>query len=67
LVIQKDDILFFDFHPVYQGWEADLGRAYVLGNNPLKLKIKKYAEAAWHEANAWYFKQNNLTGAAYFN
>jgi Xaa-Pro aminopeptidase len=67
LVIQKEDILFFDFHPVFEGWEADLGRTYVLGNNPLKLKIKEDTEAAWHEANAWYFKQANLTGAEYFN
>jgi Xaa-Pro aminopeptidase len=55
LLIQKDDILFFDFHPIYQGWEADLGRTYVLGKDPLKLKLKKDVEAAWHEANAWYF------------
>jgi len=67
LIIQKDDILFFDFHPVFEDWEADLGRTYVLGNDPLKLKIKKEIEAAWHEANAWYFKQTNLTGAEYFN
>ena len=67
LVIQKDDIIFFDFHPIYQGWEADLGRTYDLGNDPLKLKIKKDIEAAWHESNAWYFKQRSLTGAAYFN
>jgi hypothetical protein len=33
----------------------------------LKLKIKKDIEAAWHEANAWYFKQTDLTGAGYFN
>lgn len=67
LVIEKNDILFFDFHPVVEGWEADLGRTYVVGNDPLKLKIKKDIEAAWHEANAWYFKQRTLTGAQYFN
>jgi len=67
LIIQEDDILFFDFHPVFEGWEADLGRTYVLGNDLLKLKIKKDVEAAWHEANDWYFKQTALTGAAYFN
>jgi Xaa-Pro aminopeptidase len=67
LIIRDGDILFFDFHPVFEGWEADLGRTYVLGNDPLKLKIKKDIEAAWYEANAWYFKQNNLTGAQYFN
>ena len=67
LIIQKGDILFFDFHPVFEGWEADLGRTYVLGNDPLKLKIKKDVEAAWHGANAWYFKQTDLTGSGYFN
>src|SRR5258705_10177228 len=36
LVIQDGDILFFDFHPVFEGWEADLGRTYVLGRDPLK-------------------------------
>src|SRR4051794_18200910 len=41
LVIQDNDILFFDFHPIFEGWEADLGRTYVLGNDPLKQKIKK--------------------------
>jgi len=67
LIIQKGDILFFDFHPVFEDWEADLGRTYVLGNDPLKLKIKKDIEAAWHEANAWYFKQTDLTGDQFFN
>jgi Xaa-Pro aminopeptidase len=67
LIIQEEDILFFDFHPVFEGWEADLGRTYVLGNDPLKQKIKKDVEAAWHEGNDWYFKQNKLTGAAFFD
>jgi Xaa-Pro aminopeptidase len=66
-MIEEGDILFFDFHPVFEGWEADLGRTFVLGNDPLKLKIQKDVEAAWHEANAWYFKQSSLTGAQYFN
>lgn len=67
LVIQDGDILFFDFHPVFDGWEADLGRTYVLGNNPQKVKMQKDIEAAWQEANDWYFKQSSLTGAEYFN
>lgn len=66
LLIQKDDILFFDFHPVFEGWEADLGRTFVLGGNPLKIKIQKDVEKAWHKVNAWYFKQSKLTGAEFF-
>jgi Xaa-Pro aminopeptidase len=66
LIIQNDDILFFDFHPVFESWEADLGRTYVLGNDPLKQKIKKDVEGAWQEGNDWYWKQKELTGAAFF-
>jgi Xaa-Pro aminopeptidase len=66
LVIQKNDILFLDFGPIFEGWEADLGRTYVLGNDPLKVKLKRDVEAAWHEARAWYNEQSNLTGAEYF-
>ncbi|MEJ7587837.1 MAG: M24 family metallopeptidase [Ferruginibacter sp.] len=67
LIIQDGDILFFDFHPIFENWEADLGRTYVLGDDPLKNKIKKDVEAAWYKGNAWYFKQTKLTGAEFFN
>jgi len=65
-IIAKDDILFIDFGPVIDGYEADLGRTYVLGNNPQKLKLKADVEAAWHEAKAWYYQQTSLTGSDYF-
>jgi Xaa-Pro aminopeptidase len=67
IVIQDGDILFFDFHPVFEGWEADLGRTYVLGDDPLKRKMIKDIEAAWQEANNWYSQQTNLTGAGFFD
>jgi len=66
-VIQDDDIVFLDFGPIFNGWEADLGRTYVIGNDPLKLKLRKDVEEAWHVANAWYHRQRDLTGAAFFN
>ena len=37
LIIQENDILFFDFGPIFEDWEADLGRTYVIGNDPLKI------------------------------
>ena len=66
-IIEKDDIVFLDFGPNFEGWETDFGRTYVLGSNPLKLKMKKDVEAAWREANAWFAKQTSLTGAEFFN
>lgn len=66
LIIRENDIVFLDFGPVFNGWEADLGRTYVLGNDHLKLKLKKDTEDAWHEANDWYAKQEELTGAVFY-
>ncbi len=67
LVIQKDDLVIIDFGPVFEGYEADLGRTYVIGNDPLKLKLKRDIETAWREAEAWHASQENLTGATFFN
>jgi len=66
-IIQNDDIVVLDFGPIFEGFEADLGRTYIIGNDPLKLKVKKDVEAAWHEAKEWYFDQTSLTGATFFN
>ena len=68
LTIQKDDILFFDFGPVFDDWEADVGKTYVVGNNAKKLKLKQDVEAAWHEGKAFYQKnKETLTGADFYN
>ena len=40
LMIQNNDILFFDFGPVFEDWEADVGRTYLIGSDPLKNKLK---------------------------
>lgn len=65
-VIQRDDIVFLDFGPIVDGWEADLGRTYVIGSDPLKIKLKQDVEKAWHEAKNWYVNRQSLTGAEFF-
>jgi len=68
LVLQKDDIVFFDFGPVFEEWEADFGRTYVLGNDAVKLKLQRDVELAWKEGKAYYDKnRSNLTGADFYN
>ncbi|MGA2994893.1 M24 family metallopeptidase [Bradyrhizobium sp.] len=32
--IERDDIVYLDLGPVFEDWEADLGRTYILGNHP---------------------------------
>ena len=36
-VIAADDIVFLDFGPIFEEWEADFGRTYVLSDDPDKL------------------------------
>lgn len=66
-IIQKNDILFFDFGPIIDKWEADLGRTYVIGEDPMKLKLKKDIEKAWLETKEWFYKQNTLKASKLFD
>src|SRR5580698_9870286 len=38
-VIEADDIVFADFGPIFEEFEADLGRTYVLGDDPVKQRL----------------------------
>ena len=66
LTIQSDDILFFDFGPVFEDWEADVGKTYVMGNDSLKHKLKSDIELAWKESRDWFFMQTHITGSEYY-
>jgi Xaa-Pro dipeptidase len=57
LMIGTDDILFLDLGPVFEEWEADFGRTFVIGSDPIKLKLKKDVEEAF-AAGKRYFEEN---------
>src|SRR5271169_6821494 len=54
LRIESDDILFLDLGPVFEEWEADFGRTFVLGSDPLKLKIQKDTGLAFAEGKKYF-------------
>jgi hypothetical protein len=66
-VIKNDDILFIDYGPIIDGYEADLGRTYVLGNDPQKMKLKADVEKAWYETKEWFQTQSTLKASALFD
>jgi Xaa-Pro dipeptidase len=67
LTLQSDDILFLDFGPVFEDWEADFGRTFVLGNDPIKHKLRRDTEAAFADGKR-YFEQNpELTARELFH
>jgi hypothetical protein len=65
-IFQENDILFFDFGPIIEHWEADLGRTYVLGSDPLKHKLKNDIEKAWQETKCWVEGQSDLKASKLF-
>jgi Xaa-Pro dipeptidase len=57
LTIQADDIVFIDLGPVFEQWEADFGRTFVVGSDPVKQKLRDDIAAAFEEGKR-YFKSN---------
>ncbi|MGC2163431.1 MAG: M24 family metallopeptidase [Silvibacterium sp.] len=57
LMIGEDDILFLDLGPVFEEWEADFGRTFVIGSDPAKLKLKNDVGLAF-AAGKRYFNEN---------
>jgi methionine aminopeptidase len=65
-IIQEDDILFVDFGPVVEEYEADLGRTYVIGGDATRLKLKHDVEQAWYEIQEWFQAQAKLKASTLF-
>ena len=63
LFLTDDDIVFFDLGPVFEEWEADFGRTYVIGKDPIKLRLKKDIEHAWSEGKKYFQEHENIRGA----
>jgi Xaa-Pro dipeptidase len=63
LILQEDDILFIDFGPIFEEWEADYGRTYVVGENKLKHKLKNDIALAWQDCKTYYNSRKEMTGA----
>lgn len=63
LLIQPDDIIFLDFGPIFNDWEADFGRTFVLGSDSVKLRIKAEVEEAWYIGKEYFSSRPDITGA----
>jgi Xaa-Pro dipeptidase len=42
--IAQNDTVFLDLGPVFDEWEADVGRTYVMGNDPQKTQLRRAVE-----------------------
>ena len=66
LTIGEDDIVYVDLGPVFGNWEADFGRSFIVGNNPLKLKLVDALPKMHAIGRAHFEREESLTGAELF-
>ena len=60
--ISADDIAFADFGPVFEAWEADFGRTFVLGGDPVKARLRDALPVVWQAGREYFRSQPEVTG-----
>ncbi|HEX4833168.1 MAG TPA: M24 family metallopeptidase [Trebonia sp.] len=61
-VIAPDDIAFADFGPIFEEFEADLGRTYVLGGDPDKLRLAADLPGVFAAGRRYFELHPDVTG-----
>ena len=64
--VAADDIVFLDFGPIFEQWEADFGRTYVLGGDPAKHELANDLPRLWDQAKRHFDAHPNITGEELF-
>jgi Xaa-Pro aminopeptidase len=67
LTLGEDDILFLDLGPVFEQWEADFGRTFVLGSDTLKLKMCRDVQSAFADGKRYFHDHPELTSGEFFH
>jgi Xaa-Pro aminopeptidase len=62
-VIEADDIVFADFGPIFEEFEADLGRTYVLGDDPVKHRLAADLPVIFDAGRRYFADNPDITGA----
>jgi Xaa-Pro dipeptidase len=62
-VIADGDIVFLDLGPIFEEWEADFGRTFVLGDDPAKLAVRDALPRVWQAGRDYFETHPQVTGA----
>ena len=62
-VIGADDIVFADFGPIFEEYEADFGRTFVLGDDPVKHRLRDDLPKVFAAGRRFFENTPDLTGA----
>jgi Xaa-Pro dipeptidase len=65
--ITDDDIVYLDFGPVFEAWEADFGRTYVVGSDPDKHRLVGDLGRAFARGKHFYRQSPSLTAGELYD
>jgi Xaa-Pro aminopeptidase len=61
--IGEDDTVFLDLGPVFDEWEADVGRTYVMGSDPEKHRLCRDLPRIFDALKQYFDEHPDVTGA----
>jgi Xaa-Pro dipeptidase len=62
-----DDIVYLDFGPVFDAWEADFGRTYALGSDPVKHRLIGNLGEAFARGKQLYQRSPSITAGELYD
>ncbi len=65
-LIEPDDIVFADFGPIFEQWEADFGRTFVLGDDPVKRRLRDDLPELFGAGRRYFEDHPDITGEQLF-
>jgi len=66
-VVAAGDIVFLDLGPIFEEWEADFGRTFVLSDHPGKKAIRDALPRVWQAGREYFNRRPDVTGAELFD
>jgi Xaa-Pro dipeptidase len=64
--LRDDEILFLDLGPVFEEYEADFGRTFVIGSDPAKLKMRDDVAKAFADGKRYFHEHPKITSDEFF-
>jgi Xaa-Pro aminopeptidase len=61
--ICQGDLVYLDLGPVFDNFEGDIGKTYLLGNDPVKAKLIQDLERIFAQGKEFYLDNPAMTGA----
>jgi len=65
--IGDDDIVYVDLGPVFEAWEADYGRTFVVGADPVKHALNRDLGVAFAQGKEFFRSNRDLTAGALYD